>query len=221
VEEKLMGKDNNFHSKIHFRRLREIASEIARNEGVSEYDYDFFNMKVYETFGENLKGKNVSYDIVGSRSCWVKDNKYVMVEVPSKRNNKKSPYGDFLFLALNNSFGYYLFGKMSANIDIQKSRQRKQLVESVHFEPFGRYEITFESYENNIVKVQTGYSFEPGLGSDSQTFNFDTYNVRKKTYGTSKEDLLKIMGINNFGSSKFIGQKDVQVYRKNNYKRLN
>jgi hypothetical protein len=210
-----MSKGNNLYSKIHFRKMREVVSEIADYEGIDISEYDLFKMKVYETSGENLKGKNVSYEVMDNSSCWVKDNRYVMVEIPSKTNRGNSVYGDFLFLAYNNSYNYHLFGKMSVSNDQYQTKRTKHLIEKVSIKPYGRYDVVLGKETNSIMKVQSGYTFDPGVSSKEHMFGFDSYNVRKKAYGKSKEAILRELGVTDVTSTKLIGNSPVKIYKGN------
>jgi len=209
-----MGKDIPLHKRTHFRRTREIMTEIGKYEGFNMNDYDLFNIRAYETVGENLKGKNVSYNIQGGYSCWVKDNKYEMFEVPSKSNRKGSPYGEFLFLAYNKSFQYYLFGYMTVNLDSNETRRTKHIVEDVYFKNHGKFDITFSNNDNHIHKVEYGSKFDPGVQSDEHNFEFDSYNSRKISYGTNKYKILNSLGISTIDPSKMVGKNAVEVYKK-------
>jgi hypothetical protein len=214
------------HKRTHFRKIREVIIEIAKYEGFNSRDYDLFNMAVYETVGENLKGKNVSYNIDGGYSCWVKDNKYDIFEVPSVRNKKGSPYGEFLFLAYNRSFQYYLFGWMKVTLDVSDTIRSRRVVEDVYFKNYGKYLIVFETHENNIHKEEYGSKFDPGVQSDEHNFSFDSYNTRKKAYRTDSYKIIKSVDPSFRGTSnpnKVVGKSKVPVFNKNKkpYKKNN
>ncbi|MGI6758316.1 MAG: hypothetical protein ACOX40_00755 [Bacilli bacterium] len=85
------------HKRAHFRRTREVIKQLAKYENINIADYDLFSMRVFETIGQTYKGRNVRYNTVNGDSCWVADNRYDVFEVPSKRNKKGSPYGEFLY----------------------------------------------------------------------------------------------------------------------------
>jgi hypothetical protein len=206
------------HKRVHFRRIREIITEIAKYENYNPEDYDMFKMTVYETVGQNLKGKNVSYNIQGGNSCWVLDNKYDIFEVPSNWNKKGSPYGEFLFLAYNKSFQYYLFGYMKVELDKQASISRRYIVEDVYFKSHGKFDIIFEKYDNHITKVEYGSKFDPGVSSNEHTFDFDSFNTRKMAYHTDKYKILSSIDPSFRGTGdryKVTGKQAVKVYKKN------
>ncbi len=214
-----MRNDNGLplHKRTHFRRMREIITEIAKYEGFNPNDYDLFNMSVYETVGENLKGKNVSYNIQGDYSCWVKDNKYDMFEVPATWNKKGSPYGEFLYLAFNKSFDYYLFGKLDITLDTNASIRERRIVENVYYKSYGKFDITFEQNDNHINKVEYGSKFDPGVTSSEHNFDFDSYNSRKKAFRTDKYKILSAIdpSFRSTGDrNKIAGNQAVQVYKK-------
>jgi hypothetical protein len=208
--------DLPLHKRTHFRKMREVMIEIGKYEGFNTYDYDFFSMTVYETVGEGLKGKNVSYNIKGGFSCWVKDNRYDIFEVPSKSNQKGSPYGDFLFLAYNKSFDYYLFGYMSVTLNRSETIRTRYLSEAVHFKNHGKFNITFETYDNNVHKVEYGSLFDPGVQSDEHNFDFDSYNSRRKAYKTDRYKILRSIDPSFKGTgnpNKVVDTKKVPIYK--------
>jgi len=210
--------DIPLHKRTHFRKIREVMNEIARYEGFNIHDYDFFNMTVYETVGENLKGKNVSYNINGGGSCWVKDNHYDIFEVPSKSNKPKWPYGEFIFLAYNRSFKYYLFGKISINLNKSETIRTRYVSESIHVKNHGKFDIIFEKYDNHITKVEYGSEFDPGVQSSEHNFDFDSYNTRKKAYRTDRYKIIKAIDPSFKGTSdpnKISGKDKVKVFNKN------
>jgi hypothetical protein len=206
------------HKRTHFRKIREVIIELAKYEGFNPNNYDLFKMTVYETIGENLKGKNVTYNIEGDASCWVKDNKYDMFEVPSLWNEKGSPYGEFLFLAYNRSFQYYLFGQMKTELNEYETKRSKYLSESVHFKNHGKFDIVFEKFDNHITKVEYGSKFDPGVQSSDHNFDFDSYNTRKMAYKTDRYKILKKIDPSFRGTSdpsKISGKDKVKVFNKN------
>jgi hypothetical protein len=207
------GNDIPLHKRIHFRRVREVITEIAEYEGFNPGDYDFFKMTAYETVGENLKGKNVSYNIKNGRSCFVYNNKYDVVEVPSLSNRQGSPYGRFLYFIYNSSFHYHVFGEMTVTLDAEASRRSGTIHESVHFKNYGKFDVIFGE-ENKIHKSEYGSLFDPGADSDEHNFGFDTYSSRKKAYKTDRYKILASIGVKNTDPYKAIGRNEVKVYKK-------
>jgi hypothetical protein len=210
-----MGKDVPLHKRVHFRRIKEIFREIGDYEGFNLSSYNLDNMKVFETVGENLKGKNVSYNIDGNSSCWVKDNRYEIYEAPSIYNQQNSPHGEFLFLAYNKSFDYYLFGYMEVKLDEYASRRDKFLVEKVYYKNHGKFTIVFQRGENNITKLEYGSKFDPGVSSSEHNFTFDSYNSRKMAYRTNTYKILQSIGVSGLDSHKITGDSAVKIYNKN------
>jgi hypothetical protein len=210
-----MGKDIPLHKRVHYRRIKEIFREIGNYEGFNLNNYNLDKMTVYETVGENLKGKNVSYNIVDNNSCWVKDNRYEIYEAPSAYNNQNSPFGEFLFLAYNKSFDYYLFGLMTVELDEYASKRDRFVVESVYYKNHGKYTIVFQYGDNNITKLEYGSKFDPGVSSSEHNFTFDSYNSRKKAYRTDSYKILQSIGVSGLNSNKITGSSEVKIYNKN------
>jgi hypothetical protein len=179
------------HKRAHFRRIREVFIELAKYEQFNPRDYNMYKVRAYETVGENMKGKNVSYNVKDGSSFWVLDNRYDVFEVPHINNKEGWPYGEFLFLAYNRSFQYYVFGYMKIDLDRSTTSRNRYVTESVYYRNHGKYTIVFESHDNNIVKIQYGRDFDPGVPSSDHTFDFDKFNNRKRAYGY---DSYKIIG---------------------------
>ena len=203
------------HERTHFRRMREVFTEISQYEHIEIDAYDLYNMCVYESVGDNQKGNNVSYDTEGNQSIWVFENRYEIYEVPAKRNVKGWPYGDFLYIAYNTSYDYYMFGKMKVSLDKQRSLQTGNLVEDVHYEPYGKLSIVFTNSKNMITKDEFGYNFTPGVISSDHSFVFDQYNGRKLAYRWPKHKILKEIGVKEVIKEKITGLKKVKKFKKN------
>jgi len=217
-----MNKNNilPLKDRAHFRRIREVISEIAKCENINILNYDLCDIQAYDTMGENLKGKNVSYNTEGNYSCWVGNNNYEMFEVPAKGNRKKSPYGDFLFLAINKNYDYYLFGSMVVALDEYQSTMLHSVIETVCYKPYGKYSIVFTDSENYIVQQEYGYKFIPGVRSDEHNFSYDSYNTRKKYgYNTSEHEILESLGVNNLKTNKLVSSDAVPIYKHNKPKK--
>jgi hypothetical protein len=206
------------HERTHFRRMREVFTEIAQYEHIEIEAYDLYNMCVYESVGDNQKGSNVSYDTEGNQSIWVFGNEYEIYEVPAKRNIKGWPYGDFLYIAYNTSFQYYMFGKMKVSLDKTRSVKTGTIVEDVHYEPYGKLTITFTKDKNLIHKEEFGYEFTPGVISSDHSFNFDKFNGRKLAYRWPTHKLLKEIGVNGVLQKKITGDTKVEKFKKNKKK---
>lgn len=207
--------DTPLHKRAHFRRTREVITEIAKYEGINIQDYDLFAIRAYDTHGENLKGINVSYNTEGNYSCWVLDNRYDMFEVPAKTNEKGSPYGEFLFFSFNQNFQYFQFGTMSVKLNIPETKRTRFITEKILYRPFGKYMITFEGAINHITKVEYGFKFTPGVRSDEHNFAYDSYNSRKKNgYQKTQYDILASVGIMEINPEKLVGKTEVPIYKK-------
>jgi hypothetical protein len=220
-----MSKNNSIplHKRAHFRRTREVITQIAKHENVNINDYDLLTIKAYSTVGENLKGKNVTYNTANGDSIWVLDNRYDIFEVPSINNFKGSPYGEFLYFAFNDSFDYYLFGRMTVTLQKEETMRTRFITEKIYFDPKGKFDIIFEGNKNNVTKVEYGYNFTPGAHSSEHNFTFDSYNVRKKSYGLSRYDILNLLGIKTTKVNKLVGSNKTPIYKdkKENTKKNN
>lgn len=213
-----MSKDHglNLHDKIHYRRTREILVALAEHEGIDIMRFDLMAMNSYETIGATLKGKNVTYDTHDGSSCWVENNRYEVVEVPAKSNQRGSPYGEFIYFAYNVSFDYHLFGRMGVSLDKRGTTDSRLIQERAHFEPHGKFDITFgaRAEDNAIRKVEHGYDFTPGAHSSEHTFNFDSYNSRKAAYGFNRAGILGRTDVKLMSNNSVVDTRPVEVYRK-------
>jgi hypothetical protein len=210
------GNDIPLHKRIHYRKVREAITELADYEGFDINDYDLFKMTVYETTGENLKGNNVTYNVAKGRSCFVFNNWYDVVEVPSKSNKPGSPYGEFLFFIYNSSFQYHIFGSMKVVLDVPRTRDTGMVQEYAHFKNHGKYEIVFGggNSDNRIHKAEYGSNFDPGTVSNEHNFSFDSYNSRKIAYKTDRYKILAFAGVRNTDPYKAVGNDAVKIYKK-------
>lgn len=139
-----MGNRNNYnetplHKTVHWRRLKEIISEICAYEKIDTSNYNMNKITCYRTFGDEMKGPNVKYNIRGGTSCWVSDNKYEIFEIPKLSNKGYAFTGNFIFIAHNVSFDYWLFGTMSVKLDMQDLKVNHRVNESVYFNLYGKY----------------------------------------------------------------------------------
>jgi hypothetical protein len=211
-----MGKSNDIplYKRAHFRRTREVITEIANYEGINIHDYDLFSICVYDTVGQNQAGKNVSYNTDGGRSIFVEDNKLDIFEAP-KKSNKTNYYGKYLFFIHNRSFDYYYLGTMNVTLDKNASRNTSRVVERAHFNNYGKYAIVYSEYNNHISKEEYGYNFTPGYLPSSVNYSFDSFNSRKHAYKTSNHSILRQLGLNITSTKKIIDNKAVRVNKKN------
>ena len=210
-----MGKNNStpLHERAHFRRIREIITEIADYEGIPLNQYDLFNIRAYETMGANLIGSNVSYNTETNRAIFVEDNKYDVFEIPKKSNEKFSYYGDFLFFIHNTSFDYYMLGTMKVTLNKSETLANRFPSEKAQYRNFGKYIITFEPSRNNVSKVQHGHKFDPGFEVGSISHLYDSYNTRKHVYKTSNHKVLRELGLDITSTKKITDSNKVAVYK--------
>jgi hypothetical protein len=211
-----MGKNNDIplHKRAHFRRTREVITEIANYEGINIHDYDLFNMRVYDTVGQNQAGKNVSYNTDDGHSIFVEDNKLDIFEAP-KKSNRTNYYGEYLFFIHNRSFDYYYLGIMTVTLDKNASKQTAQVKEKVYYKNYGKYTIIYSDYENYITREQRGYNFAPGYYPSSINYPFDSFNSRKHAYNTSNHKILRQLGFDITSTKKIVDNKVVRVNKKN------
>lgn len=149
--------------------------------------------------------------IIG-RSSWVADNYYDFYEIPLKGNEFKI-VGDFIFLAHNIHFDYWIFGEMKYSIDESETKRTMSLVDNASFIPFGTYDVIVNKNEHSIQKKRLGRNTDYGFLKPNGLF--DTLGIRKKAYKTSASKLIgSLTGINqNIGSLK--GEEEVKIYKKN------
>jgi hypothetical protein len=212
-----MGKNNDIplHQRAHFRRIREVVTEIAEYEGIPVHQYDLFNMTAYDTSGHNMTGNNTSYNTRTGGSCFVLDNKYDVFEIPKKSNKKNSPYGEFIFFVHNTSFDYYLLGTMRVSLNKSETIASRFPSEKVSYRNYGKYFILYESLRNNITKIEAGDAFDPGFTPSKISHIFDSYNSRKHAYKTSNHKILRDLGFDITSTKKITDNSKVKVFNKN------
>lgn len=203
------------HKRAHYRRTREVITEIAKHEKVQIRNYDLFNMRVFDTFGESLIGHNVSYNTPNDQSCFVEDNQYDVFEVPHKDNKNMWPYGKFLVLIFNSSFDYYFFGEMTVNLDREESIRNRFPEEHYHYKMYGRYTIVFETNKNFVTKTHHIKDWTVGYNSNEMNYVADGWSVRKKSYKLNNHEILKRIGLQTTQQRKVVDKKPVDVYKKN------
>ena len=144
------------------------------------------------------------------------DNYYDFYEIPKKGNEFK-PEGQFLFLAHNTSFDYWIFGQMEYSINHGETSRTATLVDSAEFLPYGTYDVVVNGNTHTIQKKRLGKNTDYGfLRPDGL---FDALGVRKKAYRTSASKLLgKITGINQKIDT-LKGGDEVKIYKNRNKKK--
>lgn len=102
-------------------------NDIGNYEAVSMENYDLDNITCYECTGETFKGYNVICSAGVGRSAWVNDNMYDVFEAPAIYNLGDYKFtGDFLYLAHNVDFDYWLFGKSNDTLTLVPSKNGVQ-----------------------------------------------------------------------------------------------
>ena len=199
--------------RTHWRRLKELLSFLSKIEKVQLSDYNSNNICCYSCLGDELTGVNVKFQTVGGMSCWVSDNSYDVYEVPSYTNTTKM-CGDFLFLAHNTSFDYWLFGEMTYRISTAKTASNKVLYETAYYVPYGTYTV-FDEYELlTVKKTVVGKHVTYGGHYGDKKFSFDHLDRRRRAYGSSaKKETQKILGRYEKKSSN--SKNPVKIFNKN------
>jgi len=215
-----MGKTNDIplYKRAHFRRAREVITEIAKNENINIHNYDLFNIRVYDAFGQSVAGKNVSYNTDNGRAIFVEDNKYDIFEVPKNTNVKDSPYGEFIFFIHNTSYDYYMLGILRVTLDEYATKSKKIVTEAVKYNNCGQYLISYEKHDNHITKAINGIDFDPGYLPSAVGYNFDSFNARKHSYDTSHHKILRNLGLRIESTKNLTDNKKVEIYNKNKKK---
>ena len=60
-----MAENTPLHKTVHWRNLRELITALCEYEHINLSEYDDKNIRCYRCFGNELKGKNVSYKTDG------------------------------------------------------------------------------------------------------------------------------------------------------------
>jgi hypothetical protein len=159
-------------------------------------------------YGQDMKGQNVSYNVKDNCSCWVNNNEYEIFEVPMKQNIKQ-PYGEYLILAYNKNFKYYIFGKMTIRAAFYSNR----LNEKVSFKIFGQYSVAYQNKDLSIYKNLKGSDCDMGGNIKPNTY-FDPMCVRLAAYGTSKnKETSRLLG-KPYVEKVISGNERVKIYKK-------
>lgn len=114
--------------------------------------------------------------------------------------------GDFLVLAYNESFDYWMLLKM-------KHRITNKNLESVNYEPLGKYTIASSPNRLAIEKEEKGYTLTYG-GNTKRNSKFDPFNTRKKAYKFSMSRLLAQKNRFNNKKGTISGKDIVKIYNK-------
>ena len=209
--QKLKNKTLELKQCVHWRRMREAISLLEKKEKVNLKDYDLFNITCFNISGLELQGKNTFFNNKSNLSCFVFDNFYEFFEIP-KRSNLYKASGEFLFLAHNISFDYWIFGKMSHSLDFKKTKIQNNFSEKVRYTVFGHYNLLLnEKTTISVNKIVFGKNVIYG-GKNSNKNNFDFLGNRKGAYGTTNSKLLnEVLAHKNF---LFVEKTKIEIFEK-------
>lgn len=138
------------HKTVHWRKFKEILKNLCNYEQINLNSYCTDNIICYTTTGDTFQGRNVNYKNKNNYSCFVSNNTYDIFEIASKGNSQKN-FGEYLFVAHNKNFNYWLFGKISDKLNVRKTKEQNRVIENVIIDCFGYYEIVFKSF--NEIKI--------------------------------------------------------------------
>jgi hypothetical protein len=205
-----MAGNTPLHKTVHWRNLKGLLADICRYEKIRLEDYDTNNIRCYRCFGNELKGKNVSYNTQHGYSCWANDNNYEIFEVPKRTNNSAYKFtGDFLVLAKNTSFDYWILTKLRVTVN-------SSMEESAYYIPYGQYTVATNGKDSVIRKNIQGRDVIFG-GNSYISATFDVVSTRKKVYNFKSQNMIAYK--NNFKNTpKNISGGDVVKIYKNNKK---
>lgn len=213
---------NNNHeplqNTVHWRGMKNLFYTLCTYEHIDPNGYNFNNICCYSCVGEELQGTNVKYpSIHHGNSCFVYDNEYDMFEVPAKSYdvsiNKFSYTGDYLFLAHDKSFDYWLFGKMSYEVDLDSTATQQALIDQASFAAYGQYKVTFtDIHDFSFVKETAGP--DCNFGGSKFKGKFDKMGSRKKAYHTSTGQVVAGASGKNHNINGLKGGNKVRVYKK-------
>lgn len=171
-----------------------------------------------------------SKELVAGASCWVSNNHYDVYEIP-KVGHEFEIEGEFIFLAHNTDFDYWLFGAMEYRINKSRSISERTLFDTAEFLPFGSYDVITDGRNTSIKKKTTTITTNYGYSAKDLKGTFDHIGSRKRAYKTSPSKLLgKLLGITS-NTKALKGGEKVKVYKKqgmrqysnkpNNHKKIN
>ena len=196
------------HKTTHFRRLREVISELTKKANVNASKYNLENIKCYRALGKDLIGKNVlTLRTQRDRCCFVKDNEYEIYECPSTTNqNTEKAIGEFLMIAHNIDFDYWLVVILNYSVNTNNG---KAYVD-VKYDP--RYNGVVRYMEKNEVKVQPfNHPMSLALGANDNSIYFDSGLTRATAYSFFIQQHMVKNSKNN--NSKIATNEKVTVYK--------
>lgn len=172
--------------------------------------------------GYELNGKNVKFNTEGNNSCWVGSNHYDIFEVPANYNsNKYKLIGDFLCLAYNTDFDYWIMADMTYKINFQNTNAYGKVDDYVSYAPYGSYDILTASSNkaSAISKKENGFYVTYGGKGDPKSEYFDNLGSRKKAYGYSGSELLGASYGISYNKYDVTDYKPVEIYKSHKNKK--
>ena len=116
------------HETVHYRRLRETITLIAKKYNVDLSKYNLNKIRCYRTNGNDLIGSNCKFvGISPNASCFIDDNYYEIYECPCT-TNKHAFVGKYLLFVKNVSFNYYMLVEMNYSISSVSGKARTSVV---------------------------------------------------------------------------------------------
>lgn len=204
------------HKTTHFRRLREAIVALCKKCNIDSSKYNLGRITCYRATGRDLNGKNtITRGTDRNRSCFVEDNSYEIYECPSTTNKEKA-IGEFLMIAHNTDFDYWIVTIFKYKIAIKGNKSYV----NVSYSPKYCGYVMFN--ENNIniqkyTKVVYGIDHWLDLGINkgiAENRYFDETSVRENAYQFS----VQAYTIKNTKNKNHLLNTDkvVRKYNKNN-----
>lgn len=194
------------HETVHYRRLRETITLIAKKYNVDLSKYNLNKIRCYRTNGNDLIGSNCKFvGISPNRSCFVDDNYYEIYECPCT-TNKHAFVGKYLLFVKNVSYNYYLLVEMNYSISAANGKARTNIV----YKPIACCGMTVNHSKITIDKWGK-YYLEPGFNLKTKA----TLNERSNAYHYNDTKYVE-ENCKQF-NNEFIANKNetVKIYKKN------
>lgn len=207
-----MAGSTPLHKTVHWRKMRNLLRILCEYENINYSLYDFESINCRRTYGDLLKGSNITCDIHDkNRSYFVNDNTYDVFEIP-KRGKKGQFYGSFLVLIHNTSYDYWLFGKMVCSLNRNESIRLKTVKDRYFYDILGHYSVCFGE-DVSFTKTKRGNRIDFGVASSVFNNGFD----RKKAYHTNDSEILNKIGFKN-NPNNLVDNKSVKIYKKKRHR---
>lgn len=207
------------HKTTHFRRLREVIVALTRKCNINVNDYDLFRITCYCARGLNLMGNNVTFSNSSlNRCCFVSDNSYEIYECP-KKTNKHKYVGNYLVIAHNTSFDYWIVTIMNYKISVDKYSP----VDKVVYLPKYCANVVYKRDKISIIPIEDlvdnrNAVFERGFNlGKTEKFAFDLDGSRSTAYQYTKHKYVLETKKNN--NEVLSTDKAVTIYKKKHKKR--